>query len=120
MRQHVLAMHQLLRQLGDTEPQRIRPQWQVQGAQDSSQLARVLRGVPSRGRGTLMTSERSNYSVHRCVNCDDKFVRPLASVNASAWPHLATSFCGLNCMWSSHFRQADANMVACVMETPLE
>ena len=36
----------------------------------------------------------------------------LTSVLASAWPHLATSFCGLNCMWSSHFRQADAEKVA--------
>ena len=110
LEEHALAMHQLelgLQQLPDSR-HKIRPQWQAQAAQDSSQLAQVLRGVPSRGGGIVFPSERSQYSVYRCINCDAKFVRPLTSVLASAWPHLATSFCGLNCMWSSHFRHVDA------------
>ena len=60
LEEHALAMHQLelgLQQLQDSR-HKIRPQWQAQAAQDSSQLAQVLRGVPSRGGGIVFPSER--------------------------------------------------------------
>ena len=111
MKQHVREMHQLVVGLRSSPTSFGHPRWRSLAAQDSGELAKVLTGHVVQEDDA---KPEKQYRVHYCVNCDAKFVRPFGTMRE--WPHLATSFCGLNCMWSSHFRQADAKKIAWIQQ----